>query len=601
MARKFVSMRNLKFLLYEVFDVLELTEYPYFKQHNRKMFDMVLDAALKLATKLMWPIFEEMDRNPPELVAGEVKVHPQVGKMMKEFGEGGWIGATFPTQYDGEQMPLLVASCCNMMFSAANYSASAFVGLGSGAARLITSFADDNLKETYVENILMGKWQGTMALTEPQAGSSLTDICTMAESTGEGYYHINGRKIFISAGDHNGVENIIHLMLAKIEGGPPGVKGVSLFIVPKKRIDENGQLVSNDIVTSQIFHKMGYRGTPITELSVGEKGDCRGYLVGEPHKGLVYMFQMMNEERIGVGLGATAIASAAYYAALEYSKERLQGRNLLAKDPLTPQVSIIEHADVRRMLLFQRAVVEGSLSLLMQCSKYEDMQKGVPVEEKEKYALLLDLLTPVAKTYPSEMGILSTSQSIQCFGGYGYCEDFPVEQYYRDMRIHPIHEGTTGIQGMDLLGRKIIMKNGKAFALFLEEVEKIINAAKQIPVLKTLAEQLDDALKKLQMVTIHLTSIAQKKGPEVFLADATIYLELFGIVSIAWQWLLQAIAAQKAMQDDLSAAESNFYQGKYYTCRYFFGYELPKIMGLVKRLTDTDSLTVEMEAKFFAD
>ena len=390
-------------------------------------------------------------------------------------------------------------------------------------------------------------------------------------------------------------------MLAKIEGAPAGVKGISLFVVPKYRIDGDGKLVSNDVVTSGIFHKLGYRGCPIAQLSIGDKNDCRGYLVGDPHNGLRYMFQMMNEARIGVGIGATAMASAAYYAALEYTGMRKQGRKASEKDPAQPPVPIIEHADIKRMLLFQRAVTEGSLCLLLQCSMYVDLQKVSTNDEKEKYSLLLDILTPIAKTYPSEMGILSISQGLQCLGGSGYCDDYPLEQYYRDARIHPIHEGTTGIHGLDILGRKVIMHNGKAFQLFLAEVQEIIEGANKVSTLKPHAQQLSEALEKLKQVTSHLVVVSQDKGKEYFLADATLYLELFGIISIAWQWLLQAISIQKALKIELPKAENNFYQGKFYAFRYFFAYELPKIEGLVKRLSNSDGLTVEMKDEWFTD
>jgi butyryl-CoA dehydrogenase len=336
---------------------------------------------------------------------------------------------------------------------------------------------------------------------------------------------------------------------------------------------------------------------------MGENDDCRGYLVGEPNKGLAYMFQMMNAARLGIGLGASAIASAAYYASLEYSRERLQGRRMTEKNPATPQVPIIEHADVKRMLLFQRAVFEGSVSLVAQCYKYSDLKIVLTGEEQEKYAQLLDLLTPVAKSYPSEMCILSVSQGLQILGGYGYCDEFPLEQYYRDTRIHPIHEGTTGIQGATLLGRNITMKDGRAFRLFQEEVRAAIHTAEIIPELKTYAQELEGALEKLQGVTAHLLTVAKEKNQEVFLADATLYLELFGIITIAWQWLLQAISVQKALQnkEGLSEADSLFYRGKMFTFRYFFGYELPKMEGLIKRLRETDGLTVEMTADCFAD
>jgi alkylation response protein AidB-like acyl-CoA dehydrogenase len=601
MANKFVSMRNLKFLLYEVFNVEELTEASYFNQHNRKSFDLILDAALKLGTKLLHPIFEEMDRIPPELKDGEVVVHPKVKAILKEFGNNGWISASFPYDYDGDQLPLLIANACNIIFAASNYSASVYPGLSAGAAKLILSFGNQHLKSAYTEKMLNGRWQGTMALTEPDAGSSLADITTTAVPTDNGYYKLQGQKIFISAGDHNRTENVVHLVLAKIEGAPKGSKGISLFVVPKKRVVEKDKLEPNDVVVTQVFHKLGYRGAPITELSFGEKKDCRAYLVGEENKGLSYMFQMMNEARLGVGLGATAIASAAYYAALEYSQNRLQGRKLDTKDPMAPQVPIIQHPDVKRMLLFQRSVVEGALSLLLQCCKYEDMQKIASDKDKERYQLLLDLLTPVAKTFPSEMGILSTSMSIQCFGGYGYCEDFPVEQHFRDMRIHPIHEGTTGIQAMDLLGRKIIMKNGKAFFLYIEEIQTVIKQARLFPVLQPLSAQLENALKTLEQVTGHLTAVAMEKGPEVFLADAALYLEMFGIITISWQWLLQSLTIQKNSKDNASKVESQFMEGKQITCRYYFAYELPKISALAKRLLEDDPITVTMDPICFAD
>ncbi len=598
---KFFSERNLKFVLYEVHDVESLTEYDYYAEHNRKMFDMVLKAAGKLGKDLLFPVFEEMDRNQPELVNGEVQVHPDVRKMMREFGEGGWITARVPFELDGEQLPHLIADACEYIFQCANYSANAYLGLTAGAANLIETFGSKELYDTFTPKMYEGNWQGTMALTEPEAGSSLSDITTTAEPTDEGYYSIKGQKIFISAGDHNGVDNVVHLMLAKIAGAPPGVKGISLFVVPKKRLDDNGELISNDVVTSGVYHKLGYRGCPIAQLSLGDKNDCRGWLVGEPHNGLKYMFLMMNGARVGVGLGAASMATAAYYAALDYSKSRRQGRKVGQKDPTQPQIPIIEHADIKRMLLFQRAVVEGALSLLMQCSKYLDLQHVVSEDEKEKYNLLLEILTPIAKSYPSEMGIHAISQGLQCLGGSGYCDDYPLEQYYRDARIHPIHEGTTGIQGMDLLGRKVVMHNGQAFMLFSSELQAAISTASELPELRAPAQQLKDALASLQEVTKHLLEIAQKKGAEHFLADATLYLEFFGIVAIGWQWLLQGIAVQKALNNGAKKKDLNFYQGKMFALRFFFGYELPKTLGLAERLMQADGLTVDMKTELFND
>lgn len=601
MTDKFVSERNIKFLLYEVFGVESLTERPYFQEHSREVFDLVLDAAMKLATDLLYPYFQEMDRKAPYLEDGQVKVHPIVRSMMKEWGEGGWIGPWLPFEHGGQQLPLTLALACSYIFGAANFSSTGFPGLSSGAAHLILSFASEELIETYVPKLLAGEWQGTMALTEPQAGSSLSDISTRAEPTDQGYYKMRGQKIFISAGDHDGADNVIHMMLAKIPGAPAGVKGISLFLVPKKRIAEGGSLEPNDLNVATVYHKMGYRGCPITQLAIGEDGDCRGYLVGEPHKGLSYMFQMMNEARLAVGLQATSIASAAYYSSLGYAKDRPQGRQIAQKDPTQPQIPIIDHADVRRMLLFQRAITEGSLSIILQCAKWVDLMNTSEGDEKERYSLLVELLTPVAKSYPAEMANLSVSQGIQVLGGYGYCDEFPLEQYYRDTRIHTIHEGTTGIQGLDLLGRKAVMKNGKAMMLFMEEVRKTVGEASEHAELKPYAERLTAVMETLQTVTMHLVQFALKGEIARFLSDATLYLEFFGIICGAWQWLLQGIAAVKGLATTPSDADKRFFKGKLVTMKYFFHYELAKTQGLATRLMEADGLTAAMESSDFDD
>jgi len=600
MGEKYISLRNLKFMLYELFDVESLTGFSYFADHSRETFDMALEVAMKMSRDLIFPAFSEMDKEPPEYKDGEVKVHPVAGELMKRFGEGGWIGAHETYERGGQQMPGTIMAAFRTIFAAANYSAAVYPFLTAGAAHLITSFGTQELVDTYVGPMYAGKWQGTMALTEPQAGSSLTDITTTAHPTDEGHYKLKGQKIFISCADYDCIENVVNLLLARIEGAPLGTKGISLFVVPKKR-PENGSLVNNDIVCTGIYHKLGYRGAPITQLAIGEEDECRGWLVGEPNKGLKCMFQMMNEARIDVGMSAAAIASAAYYAALDYCKERAQGRKITEKDPAKPQMNIINHADVKRMLLFQKAVVEGSLCLNLQCAKYNDLAHMVEGDDKERYGLLLDILTPVAKTYPSEMGIHAVSQGLQCLGGYGYCDEFPLEQHYRDVRIHPIHEGTTGIQGMDLLGRKVVMKEGKAFLLYLDEVGKAVTEAKEIEELDSYAASLEDALHKLKQVTTHLTGFALKGEIELFLANAAVYLEMFGIITMAWQWLVQAIRAQKALLESPSEGDENFYQGKLQTFRYFFEYELPKIEGLGRTLQSADDLTMNMKEAWFED
>lgn len=601
MALKFFSRRNLDFVLHELLDVTALSRYPYFQDCSRESTELILNTAAHIAENMMYPVLQEMDKKQPEFKNGVVRVHPSVKRYMEEMGSGGWINSLLPYEHGGQQLPFSVFTAATFIFYAANYSLSVYPFLTAGAAHLIESFGSPELKERFLPKMYAGQWQGTMALTEPDAGSSLSDITTQAEPADGGYYRIKGQKIFISCGEYDSIENVVHLMLARIRGAAPGVKGISLFVVPKMRADEKGRLVSNDVTCTGIYHKLGYKGAPITQLSLGDNGDCRGWLVGEAHKGLRCMFQMMNEARLDVGLGAAAISTAAYYASLEYSRERPQGRKIYEKDPTRPQIPIVEHADVKRMLLYQRAVNEGSLALILQLACYADLALAGEGEEKERGELMLDLLTPVAKTYPSEMGILSVSQGLQCLGGYGYCDEFPLEQYYRDIRIHPIHEGTTGIQGMDLLGRKVIMKNGRAMQLFLEELRKTMQEARSGGELAAEAEALETALKKLEEVTTRLVGIAMEGKIELFLADAALYLELFGIISVAWQWLRQGLVVVKALGAGPGVNDANFYQGKLAACRFFFEYELPKTEGLSRRLMKGDGLTVNMKPEYFED
>jgi len=417
MSAKFYSKENLKFLLHEVLHVEELCKRDYFKEHTLENFDMIVEAADSLSTNHLRPILLEMDRNPPRVENARVKVHPKMPELMKKFGEDGWISMSAPHEFGGQQVPFTILQATEFIIAAANYFPMAYAFLTTGAAHLIEAFGTKELQQTFIPKMMSGSWQGTMAMTEPQAGSSLSDIVATATPTGNGYYLLKGQKIFISCGDHDGCENIVNLMLARIEGAPAGTKGISLFVVPRMRPDEKGELVFNDVNTAGLFHKMGYHGAPIAHLIMGEQNDCRAYLVGEEHKGLSYMFHMMNEARIGVGMSATAIASAAYYNSLEYANVRLQGRKLTEKDPLKPQIPIIHHADVKRMLLFQKSIVEGSLALALQACIYYDNSKTLKGEEAENNFLKRDLLTPIVKWSPAEMSIRTTTTSLQLFGG----------------------------------------------------------------------------------------------------------------------------------------------------------------------------------------
>ena len=587
----YFSKRNLQFLLHEVFEAEQLTQYEYFSGHDKETFNMVLDSVTHIADTLMFPYLKEVDKNQPDLKNGQVTVHPKIKQYLKEMGDAGLIGAGFSYEHGGQQVPLLVSSCIGFILMAAN-NGMMYTGLSSGAAHLITSFGSEQLNKDYVENMLSGKWQGTMALTEPQAGSSLSDVMTTATPQEDGTYKIRGQKIFITAGDHDAADNIIHLLLARIDGAPKGTKGISLFVVPKYRLDGT----RNDVTSTGVYHKLGQRGVPAMHLTYGEDDNCIGYLVGQPHMGLPYMFQMMNDARIGVGMTGAAIATAAYHAALQYARERPQSRRLNQKHTLdAPQTPIINHPDVRRMLLFQKAVTEGSLSLLLETARLFDLAQVTEGEEKENYTLLLEIMTPMAKTYPSEMGLLATSQSVQTFGGYGFTEDFPVEQYYRDIRITPIYEGTTGIQAQDLLGRKMTMKGGKAAQLLFAEISKAIAEANTYDELKPYADRLKAELKQAQEVMMALMPHAMS-DVERYLSDATLFLEMMGNIVVAWQWLKQAtVATRTLLTQNPQGDELAFYEGKIHTMKFFFHYEIPKNLGLAARLKDPTVLTIVTE------
>ncbi|MCB9032498.1 MAG: acyl-CoA dehydrogenase [Chitinophagales bacterium] len=590
-AEQFYNKAHLNFILFDVLGIQNLGTHNHYEGYDQDAIQLYLDATDQLAKEHFLPIWLAMDRNQPVLENGTIKVHPNVKNIMQICGEGGWINALAKKEVGGLQMPMTVGYAASFILGAANYSATAFPYLTMGAAHLIESFASKQLQEKYLSKMFSGNWQGTMALTEPNAGSSLSDLVTSAEKMNDGTYKIKGQKIFISCGDSDAVDNVIHLMLARIKGAPKGTKGISLFVVPKFIEDENGKLASNDVTTAGVYHKMGYKGAPIAHLMVGENDNCIGFLVGEENKGLSYMFQMMNEARISVGLHATSIASAAYYNALQYTKERKQGRPISSKNPEAEQIPIIQHADVKRILLFQKSFVEIALALEMQCCFYEDMKTISEGEEKEKYHLLLELLTPIAKSYPAETACISTSLAIQCFGGYGYTKDFPAEQYYREARIHPIHEGTTAMHGMDLLGRKIMMQNGKATMLLMQEAFKEIAVAKTNEAIANYAILLEKKLQQLQELTMILVTKAQKKGAEVFLSDATLYLELFSFVVIAWQWLkLLNVSNKKNLEN---------WQNLLASATYFFEYEFPKTEALLIRLKSEVELTTNINESVF--
>jgi butyryl-CoA dehydrogenase len=593
---QYVCLDTLRFLLFDVHQIDDILKLERYQSYDKEAVNILIDSAKAWADQDYYPYYREMDEKPVYFKDGKTHSHPILKKIFQQAGENGWIGTYFDEEDGGMQMPYTVANAINHIFEAANNHIPGYLGLTSGAAHLIASFGSDWLKQTFIPPMLAGKWGGTMALTEPQAGSSLSDITTSAMPQQDGQYKIKGQKIFISGGDHEAVDNFVHLTLARIEGAPEGTKGISLFVVPKYR--PNGDTSEyNDVRAVADFQKLGQRGYSTVHLVYGEQDDCIGYLVGEPNQGLKYMFQMMNGARIDVGMTATSVATAAYYASLQYANERPQGRllqNYGSKDASEDPALIIHHPDVKRMLYLQKAVVEGALSLLLACSKHSDIAY-YGGEDKEVHHLLLELLTPIAKTYPAEMGRIAVNNGLQILGGYGFCMDFSLQQYLRDIRIMAIYEGTTGIQSLDLLGRKVPMKNGKALQLLLAEIQKNINNVSGMDELKPYGQILSAKLEEMQKALQHLMPFAMNGDYENYLADATIFMEMAGNIVIGHQWLKMAAVAHNAIHADNRTFSKEFYLSKIQTMKFYFKYELPKTKACLETLLSPDKLTLSSQ------
>jgi butyryl-CoA dehydrogenase len=569
-----LSRRDLAFLLYDWLDVTRLTDRPRYAEHSRETFDAVLELAERIATEHFAPHNRTADENEPRMVDGKVVLVPEVAAALEVFTQAGLMAGEFDEAYGGMQLPHTVGQAVFAWFKAANVGTSSYPFLTMANARLLLTHGSEQQKQTYVRPMVEGRWFGTMALSEPQAGSSLADITTRAEPQDDGSYRLTGNKMWISAGDHELSENIVHLVLAKIPGGPPGVKGISLFVVPKFLVNEDGSLGErNDVVLAGLNHKMGYRGTTNTLLNFGEgkhtpggRAGAVGYLVGEPHRGLTYMFHMMNEARIGVGMGATVLGYTGFLHALEYAKTRTQGRPAAAKDPHSPPVRIIEHPDVRRMLLAAKSYAEGGLALGLYCARLVDEEQTAETDaDRARAHLLLDTLTPIAKAWPSQWGPVADDLAIQVHGGYGYTRDYPVEQFYRYNRLNPIHEGTNGIQALDLLGRKVLAQGGAGLQLLVETIGETTARAAGTD-WSLFAADLDAAVDRLGSVPQTLWGSGDA---ELALANASAYLEAAGHVVVAWLWLEQALATGTGAGD--------FYEGKRAAARYFHRWALPKV------------------------
>jgi len=591
-----VDDRTVDFILFDVLDVGALLELPAFRDHSPETLRIFLAGIRRLAREVLYPAYKPMDEAPPRLVEGQVRVHPLMKEIYPRLVELGLINATRPPEAGGQELPITAFTLASSYLMAANLSAYGYLGLSAGAARLLESFGSEELKTRFMSRMHSGEWTGTMALTEPQAGSSLSDVQTRATPAGD-HYLIRGSKIFISGGDHDLTDNIVHLTLARIDGAPPGIKGVSLFAIPKLRF-EGDALVPNDVHVAGVIHKIGWRGLPSLALNYGEQGDCHGFLVGEPHRGISYMFQMMNEARLMVGMNGVASASVAYHEALDYARNRPQGRPVASKDPRAPQVSILEHEDVRRMLLRQKAIVEGGLMLLGVAARYADRAAHAEgAEERRRAELLLDLITPIAKSFPAERGFEANALAVQVLGGYGYSSEYLPEAWLRDQKLNSIHEGTTGIQSLDLLGRKVSAAGGTALQALLEEIAGTVAHARRAGVEAAWCARVEEAAGELRDVTLHLAGLGQRGDVEGMLRHSTDYLEMMATVVVGWLWLWMAAAAREGMQR--RPEDAAFHEGKLCAAQYWIQGELGRVAHWAALCRSGEDSYARMRSEWF--
>jgi alkylation response protein AidB-like acyl-CoA dehydrogenase len=569
MTNPLLSDRFVDFVLHEVLDVSSLLALPEFADHSAETISLWLRECRRMGRDVLFPAYRAMDAEPPRFEAGRVRTPAITHAVWQELVGLGVIASTRPVAVGGQAMPLTVSTFATAYLMAANVSAYGYAGLTTGAAHLIETFGTEALKSRFMKPMYEGCWTGTMTLTEPQAGSSLADVATSGTPSGD-HFLLKGSKIFISGGDHDLTPNVVHLVLARIVGSPAGTRGISLFAVPKMR-EEGDRLVSNDVTISGVIHKIGWRGLPSVALSLGDANDCRGWLVGAPNGGLRCMFQMMNEARLMVGVNAAATASVAYHESLAYARDRAQGRPMGVTDASTRPVPITAHADVRRMLLRQKAIVEGALCLLGWCAKQADLAAhATDAETRERSRLLLDLLTPIAKTFPAEKGFESNTLALQIHGGYGYSSEYLPEALLRDQKLNSIHEGTTQIQSLDLLGRKVSGGGGQALFALRSEILASCARADAAGIDTARTQNVRDALDRVTALTKQLLARGMENDLEGMLGHATDYLELLSILVIGWMWT----------EMSAHAPDGGFGRGLDHAARYWIATEIPRIGSL---------------------
>lgn len=602
MAQQIADRRDVDFVLHEMLQVEQLSKHEKFAEFNKKTVDLIISEARNLAIKEILPTQEIGDREGLVFDKGNVTLPESFHRAYELFKEGEWLALSEDTEWGGQGMPRSIALAANDYLVGANLSFMMYPGLTHGAGKLVETFGTDKQKELFLKKLYTGEWTGTMLLTEPEAGSDVGALTTTAVKNDDGTYSITGNKIFISSGEHDLAENIIHPVLARIEGAPEGTKGISLFLVPKIWVNDKGSLGEpNDVVCTGIEEKMGIHGNSTASLALGGKGKCRGTLLGEENKGMRAMFTMMNEARLLVGLQGFCCASASYMHAVNYAKERVQGKNLLQMmDKDAPSVPIIQHPDVRRQLLTMKVYVEAMRSLIYYIGMCDDrIAVSDNEEEKARYKGIVDVIIPVVKGYITDKAFEVCSHGVQVYGGYGYIKEYPVEQLLRDCRITMIYEGTNGIQAMDLLGRKLGMNGGKPIMDLLGEMQKTIAQAKSVEAVKDLAVKVEEALNKLGEVALHMGQTAMSPKVLNAFAFAHPFMEATGDVVFAWMLLWRATVAATKLEEGAKKKDIAYYEGQLKNIEFFSNSILPITHGKMAAILTTNGAAIEIsEASF---
>ncbi|MBT8339951.1 MAG: acyl-CoA dehydrogenase [Desulfatitalea sp.] len=601
MAQVLADRRDVDFVLFDQLEADALSQAEAYAEFNRKVIEMIITEARNLAVKEILPTQKDGDQIGARFNNGAVTTPDSFKRAWELLKEGEWIGTFFPPEWGGQGMPHLVSIAANDYFSAANLSLVMYVSLSSGVSKLIETFGTEKIKNLFLKKMVAGEWAGTMMLTEPEAGSDVGALTTSAKKNDDGTYSITGNKIFISGGEHDLSENIIHATLARIEGAPAGSAGISLFLVPKFWVNDDGTLGErNDVVCTGIEEKMGIHGNATAAMALGGKGKCRGYLLGEENKGMRAMFQMMNSARLHVAQTALSNASASYLNAVNYARERVQFRPADAVDKNAPPVAIINHPDVRRMLITMKAYVEGSRSLLYYVAKLIDQSHlAGDAEEEAGYEALIDFLTPICKGYVTDRSYDVTNLGLQVYGGYGYTSEYPQEQLVRDTRITMIYEGTNGIQAMDYLGRKTVMDKGKAMMALMGEIRKTFDQAKAVEALKPLVEKAEAVNNRLSEAAMQLGTTMMKGQIMNALVHSYTFMDVSGDAVMAWMLLWRASIASRQLAKGVKKKDEKFMQGQIKSAEFFINTILPLTNGKIDTIMDACYSAMEIDADSF--